>query len=278
MTTIRQQRFDEERALYSVRDISIKDCVFDGPADGESALKECRNVVVEDCRFCLRYPFWHDKKLRIERSDMTESCRAAIWYCDSVEIRNSNLHGIKAVRECSDVRIEGCDIVSAEFGWFIRGMTMEQCSAESEYFMMRSNHLGFRDVRFKGKYSFQYITDSVFERCTFDTKDAFWHGKNILVRDSIVQGEYLAWYSENVTFERCKIVGTQPFCYCKGLRLVDCEMIDTDLAFERSEVEANLLAPIVSIKNPLSGRIRVPAVGEIIRDIDGAEGEIITDA
>ena len=99
-----------------------------------------------------------------------------------------------------------------------------------------------------------------------------------MVRDSIVRGEYLAWYSENVTFERCKIVGTQPFCYCKGLRLVDCEMIDTDLAFERSEVEANLLAPIVSIKNPLSGRIRVPAVGEIIRDIDGAEGEIITDA
>ena len=52
-------------------------------------------------------------------------------------------------------------------------------------------------------------------------------------------------------------------------------MVDTDLAFERSEVEATLTAPIVSIKNPLSGRIRVPAVGEIIRDIAGANGEII---
>ena len=61
----------------------------------------------------------------------------------------------------------------------------------------------------------------------------------------------------------------------KSLRLIDCEMVDTDLAFERSEVEATLTAPIVSIKNPLSGRICVPAVGEIIRDITGANGEII---
>ena len=52
-------------------------------------------------------------------------------------------------------------------------------------------------------------------------------------------------------------------------------MVDTDLAFERSEVEAALTAPIVSIKNPLSGHIYVPAVGEIIRDIEGANGEII---
>ena len=52
-------------------------------------------------------------------------------------------------------------------------------------------------------------------------------------------------------------------------------MIDADLAFERSEVEATLTAPILSIKNPLSGHIRVPAVGEIIRDIEGADGEII---
>ena len=126
-----------------------------------------------------------------------------------------------------------------------------------------------------GKYSFQYIENSVFEHCEFDTKDAFWHAKNIVVRDSVVKGEYLAWYSENVTFERCRIIGTQPLCYCKGLKLVDCEMVDTDLAFERSQVQATLTTPVVSIKNPLAGRITVPAVGEIIRDIPQAVGEIV---
>ena len=48
-------------------------------------------------------------------------------------------------------------------------------------------------------------------------------------------------------------------------------MIDTDLAFERSEVEAVITTPVLSIKNPYAGPISVPAVGEIIRDDpDGA--------
>ena len=73
----------------------------------------------------------------------------------------------------------------------------------------------------------------------------------------------------------CRIIGTQPLCYCKGLKLIDCEMVDTDLAFERSEVEATVTTPVLSIKNPLSGRITVPAVGEIIRDIPQARGEVL---
>lgn len=267
--------FDEERALYGVQGVVVKDCAFDGPADGESAFKESREVTVEGCFFNLRYPFWHDHGLTIRDCEMTEACRAALWYSEKVEISDSKLHGIKALRECGNVKMRGCDIVSPEFGWSVRGMDMEDCTIQSEYFMMRSDHMHFCDVHMKGKYSFQYIEDSVFENCIFDTKDAFWHAKNITVRNSVVRGEYLAWYSENITFENCKIIGTQPLCYCKNLRLVDCEMVDTDLSFERSEVEAALTAPVVSIKNPLSGHIYVPAVGEIIRDIEEAKGEIV---
>ena len=275
MKIITNKTFDEERALYGAQNIMVKGCAFDGPADGESAFKEGRNVTVDRCFFNLRYPFWHDQGLKIENSEMTGLCRAALWYSSEVEINGAKLHGIKALRECSNVKMRGCDILSPEFGWSVRGIKMEDCTAESEYFMMRSDHLTFRNVRMKGKYSFQYIEDSVFENCIFDTKDAFWHAKNIVVRNSIVKGEYLAWYAENITFENCKIIGTQPLCYCKSLRLVDCEMVDTDLCFERSEVEATISTPVVSIKNPLSGHIYVPAVTEIIRDIAAAKGEII---
>lgn len=277
MTTITNKTFDEERALYAAQDILVKNCAFDGPADGESAFKEGRNIAVDHCFFNLRYPFWHDTGLKIENSEMTELCRAALWYSENVEINDTKLHGIKALRECANIKMRGCDIISPEFGWSVRGINMENCTAESEYFMMRSDHLNFHDVRFKGKYSFQYIIDSVFDNCVFDTKDAFWHGKNITVRNSIVKGEYLAWYSENITFENCKIIGTQPLCYCKNLKLINCEMIDTDLSFERSDVEAALTAPIVSIKNPLSGHIYVPEVGELIMDIENAHGEVIVE-
>ncbi len=52
-------------------------------------------------------------------------------------------------------------------------------------------------------------------------------------------------------------------------------MTDTDLAFEKSQVEAELTAPVASIKNPAEGTIKVPAVGEIIMDDEKAEGKVI---
>ena len=275
MDMITGKTFDEERALYGAQQLTVTDCKFDGPADGESAFKEGSSLTVSRCFFNLRYPFWHDTGLKLEDSELTELCRAALWYTEQAEIRGTKLHGIKALRECAQIKLADCDIISAEFGWSVRGIEMQDCTAQSEYFMMRSDHLRFQNVRLKGKYSFQYITDSTFENCNFDTKDAFWHAKNVTVRNSVVKGEYLAWYSENITFENCKIIGTQPLCYCKNLRLINCEMVDTDLSFERSEVEATLTAPIVSIKNPLSGHICSPAAGKIIMDIPEAKGEMI---
>lgn len=275
MKIIQNQTFDEERALYGEKELRMVNCTFDGPADGESACKEGTNLWAEHCRFHLRYPFWHDSGLTIRDSEMSQSCRAALWYSRDIEIDRSKLHGIKALRECEKVTLRDCDILSQEFGWSTRGMVMERCKAESEYFMMRSTDLQFSHVTFQGKYSFQYIEHGRFDHCRLDTKDAFWHARDVVVRDSVVKGEYLGWYSENVTFENCTIIGTQPLCYCKGLRLINCEMVDTDLAFEKSQVEATITTPVVSIKNPRAGRITVPAVGEIIRDDPQSEGEIV---
>ncbi len=275
MTVIENQTFDAERALYGSCGVLARNCTFDGPADGESAFKESRDIAAEACLFCLRYPFWHDRGLSIANSEMTSTCRAALWYCENVKVADTKMHGIKALRECSDIEISGCDIISPEFGWFNRRVKMEDTTAESEYFMMRSSELLFRNVKMKGKYAFQYIEDCVFENCVFDTKDAFWHAKNVTVKNSIVKGEYLAWYSENLTLENCVITGTQPLCYCKGLKIRNCEMHEADLSFERSEVDAVISTPVISIKNPLKGRITAPAVGEIIRNIPGADGEVI---
>ena len=43
---LKNETFDEERALYGSDGIEIENCRFDGPADGESALKESRNIKV----------------------------------------------------------------------------------------------------------------------------------------------------------------------------------------------------------------------------------------
>ena len=272
MKLITNEIFDEERALYGTDHITVENCKFDGPADGESAFKECNHVQVSNCFFNLRYPFWHDEELTITSCEMTELCRAALWYSKDITIADSKLHGIKALRECQNVTMHDCSILSPEFGWFTRGIHMTNCRMQGEYVMMGSHNLTFSNVHLNGKYSFQYITDSVFDNCVLDTKDAFWHAKNVTIRNSVVKGEYLAWYCEDVTIENCKIIGTQPLCYCKGLKLINCEMIDTDLCFEKSDVEATIVTPVVSIKNPHTGHIHVPSVGELIFDDSTAEG------
>jgi len=266
MKTIENQSFDQERAFYESQNLSVSHCKFQGPANGESAFKESSHITATDCLFDLRYPFWHDQNVQLKDCELTEHCRAAFWYSHKIRIENSKLHGIKALRECSDIGILDSDIRSPEFGWFVHDVHMKNCTTEGEYFMMRSDRLHFENVELNGKYSFQYVSDSTFENCVFQTKDAFWHAKNVTVKNSVICGEYLAWYAENITFENCTIIGTQPLCYCKNLRLIDCEMLDADLSFEKSDVTATLTSPVISIKNPTSGSITLPYAKEIIMD------------
>lgn len=271
------ERFGEERALYGLDEVRIENCRFEGEEDGESALKECGAVEAKDCFFDLRYPLWHDDSVLLDGCEMTENCRAALWYTDNISIKKSKLHGIKAVRECRGVSIEESDIVSPEFGWSASDIYFRDSTAVSEYFLMRAENIRATRLDFRGKYSFQYVKNVELDHCNLDTKDAFWHGKNITVKNSVVKGEYLAWYSENLTFINCEIIGTQPLCYCKNLKLIDCTMKATDLAFERSHVKATIRSRVDSVKNPYSGVIILPEVGEIIRDEKKAKGKVLID-
>ena len=270
MRIIKNSKFEEERALYGSKGLNLINCSFDGDLDGESALKESSDITAEECFFNLRYPFWHGDKLIINTCEMTQLCRAALWYSNDIAVKDSKLHGIKALRECKNVDILDSSIKSAEFGWFSKNVKIQNTDASGEYFMFKGEGIYMNKVSFAGKYSFQYIKNAVFEDCVIDTKDAFWHACDVVVKNSVIKGEYLAWYSENVTFENCTIFGTQPLCCCKGLKLINCEMYDADLAFELSEVEATLTTPIISIKNPIKGRISLPAVNEIIKDVKEA--------
>lgn len=265
-TIIENKTFDEERALYNLRDAVVRDCVFAGPADGESVLKEARDVEVVNCSFSLRYPLWHVQDFKLISSQMDEKTRAAIWYAKGGALKDCKIDGIKCLRECDDILVESCEIHSPECGWKCRNIQIGHSEIEAEYFLFESRDVEIHDLKMKGKYSFQYIENMQIKNSELDTKDAFWHSKNVTVTDSVVKGEYLGWYSENLTLINCKIIGTQPLCYCKGLRLINCTMEETDLSFEYSEVDADVKGHILSVKNPKSGVICADSIGEIIRE------------
>lgn len=272
---IENKTFSEERALYGQKNIEVNNCRFEGKEDGESALKECSYVKATNSLFALRYPFWHNNTLIISNCELTETCRAPIWYSKKVILSDVKLHGIKALRECRKIAVTNTDIISPEFGWNSKNMALVNTNAQGEYFLFNATNIQAVNLKLDGKYSFQYVNGLKIENSNLNTKDAFWHAKNVVVKNSIINGEYLGWYSENVTFENCIISGTQPLCYCKNLRLINCKLEGCDLAFEKSHVNATITSSVLSIKNVRSGKIKVPSVGEIIKDDPKAKGKII---
>lgn len=274
---IENKQFDEERSLYNAQHADVINCVFAGPADGESVLKEARDIRLSGCGFSLRYPLWHVDSFSMENCAMDEKTRAAIWYARNGKIDHSTLGGIKAVRECHQIDIRNCTIESQEFGWKCRDISLSDSRITAEYLFLDSKNVTLERVQMKGKYSFQYMENLTIRDSDLDTKDAFWHSKNVTVINCTVKGEYLAWFSEGLTLINCKIIGTQPLCYCSGLKLVNCTMEQTDLSFEYSDVEAEIIGHIDSIKNPRSGHITADSVGEIITGdaVMPCEGQVL---
>ena len=273
MKQIVNQVFDEERALYAITDAEIEHCRFEGPADGESAFKEAREIAVRDCDFHLRYPFWHTVRAELSDVRMHETCRAALWYSEDIAIHHSSLRGIKALRECRNVSLLTSQVESAEFGWFCKDISVEDSTLSGEYLFMHSEGITLRNVSLTGKYSFQYCKNVEIFDSFLDTKDAFWESENITVYNSTVKGEYLAWYAKNLRLINCRIIGTQPLCYADGVVLENCTMEACDLAFEYSLVTADIHSRIDSVKNPLAGTsVVADEIGEIILDENRRDG------
>ena len=73
----------------------------------------------------------------------------------------------------------------------------------------------------------------------------------------------------------CPLIGNALKFFTQSLYVyVNCEMEGADFAFEKSEVEADIVSSVISIKNPLSGTISVVSAGEVIIDEPWAKGKV----
>ena len=272
---VKNEYRDDERAYYGSSEVSFSSIHIEGPTDGESAFKECRNIDISKSTFKLRYPFWHNTNVEYKNLKLTKTARAPWWYDKNISLTKVNCNGVKALRECKDITIVDSNFKSVEFGWNCRNLIVSDSSIEGFYAFFGSKVIYVNNIKFKGKYSFQYVEDVEIKDSYLDTKDAFWHSKNVTVTNSVIKGEYLGWYCENLTLINCKIIGTQPLCYCKGLKLVNCTTEACDLSFENSEVEGDIIGDIISIKNPQKGYLNISGkVGEIIiNEFDRSKGQ-----
>ncbi len=266
MEIIKDQYLEGERPLYARHGLRIENVTI-GP--GESSLKEGSDLEAEDCEFKGKYPFWECKHVTIKNCIFREGGRAAIWYSKDIEMADCLVEAPKMFRRISGLKLENVKFPNAlETFWDCKDIEAKDIEADKgDYIFMHCSDIKIDGFRLQGNYSFQYAKDVVIRNADMDTKDAFWEAEDVTVYDSRINGEYLGWYSKNLHLVNCKIGGTQPLCYCENLVLENCVFEeDADLAFEYSDVEASLIGPVTSVKNPSSGRINADSYGEIILD------------
>ncbi|MBP3228404.1 MAG: DUF3737 family protein [Bacteroidaceae bacterium] len=266
MTLIENKEYGGERPLYCQQDLHLKNVTIHA---GESGIKECKNILCEDCTFEGKYPLWNTDHFVVRRCKFEETARAALWYSRDLEMADTLVEAPKMFRDMQKLSLTNVELPNAlETLWHCRDIRLKDCKVKKgDYIMMFCDGIEVDHCHIQGNYSFQYSRNIVIRNSVLDTKDAFWETDNCTVYDSTISGEFLAWNSRNLRLVRCHIRGTQPLCYCDGLVLEDCTFDpDSDLAFEYSDVHATVRSHIHSVKNPRHGSIRAFSYGEIILD------------
>lgn len=84
MKLIENTEFGGERPLFASHDLHINNVTI---REGESAIKECSNIVATNCRFEGNYPFWHVHGFTIDNCYFAVGGRSALWYSDHLTMK-----------------------------------------------------------------------------------------------------------------------------------------------------------------------------------------------
>ena len=264
--TYEQEVFTGERALFFARDLRLDGCTF---MDGESPLKEGKDLALTGCLFRWKYPLWYCENVSVDDSVWFENARAGVWYTKHITVKNSLIDAPKNFRRCTDVTLENVSFSNAaETFWTCEGVTLKNVTARGDYFAMNSRGMTVDGLTLYGNYGFDGAKDLTIRNSKLLTKDAFWNCENVTVTDSFISGEYLAWNAKNVTFINCTVESLQGLCYIENLVMKNCRLLNTTLAFEYATVDAQIDSRIDSVMNPTSGRITAKEIGTLILEKD----------
>ena len=265
MKELKQQFFTGERALFGSRDLHIIDSIFD---DGESPLKESRDIALTGSMFRWKYPLWYCKNITAQDCTWFEMARAGVWYSENVSACNAVIQAPKNFRRCHGLNLENVTFTNAaETLWSCEQVRMNAVTAKGDYFAMNCVDLEIDGLTLDGNYGFDGVKNATIRNSRLLTKDAFWNTENVTVYDSFISGEYLGWNSKNLKLVNCSVESLQGLCYIQNLVMENCKLINTTYAFEYSTADAEITAAD-SILNPAGGSIRAQRIGELILEPD----------
>ncbi len=264
MEFLKNGTYEGERALFKGKDLDIDNCLFQ---NGESPLKESRNIKVNNSTFGWKYPLWYSKNVEVNNTTFEVMSRSGIWYTENITLNNCNIIAPKEFRRSKNITIVDSEFKDAqETLWSCENITMKNVKAKGDYLLMNSKNVNIDNLVLDGNYVLDGAKDIVVKNSILNAKDSFWNCENVVVENTKIVGEYIGWNSKNVTFINCEIESHQGFCYMENLKLINCTLKNTDLAFEYSSVDATINSKVDSIKNPTKGTIKCLGYGELILD------------
>lgn len=266
MQLIKDKEFGGERPLFASHDLHLDGVTI---LAGESAIKECSNIVATNCRFEGNYPFWHVHGFTIKDCYFAVGGRSALWYSDHLKMSDTIIDAPKMFREMYDIEMENVQINDAdEIFWRCADLRIKNLKLhDGTYPFMFSRNIYVDGLESDSKYVFQYVKNAEIHHAKITTKDAFWEVEDVTIYDSELDGEYLGWHSRNLRLVNCHISGEQPLCYANNLALENCTFdAACDRAFEYSTLQADIRGTITNIKNPTSGRIVADHIGSVTLD------------
>lgn len=254
-----------ERAMFASLNKEFINCTFE---DGESPLKESKNIKVNECSFKWKYPLWYCNDVEVFDTTWDVTARSGVWYTNNLVIRDSKINAPKQFRRCNGIKLNNVEIPNAlETMWMCQNIEIKNTHIVGDYFGMNSKNIVLENVIIDGNYCFDGGENIKAFNCVFNSKDSFWNCNNVELHNCKIVGEYLAWNTKHITFINCQLESLQGLCYIDDLKLVDCKIYNTNLAFEFcSNINATILTKVDSIKNPISGYIRVKGFDELILD------------
>ena len=254
-----------ERALFQAHDLQIENSTFQ---NGESPLKHGHHLKIDHTLFKWKYPLWYSDDISVTQSTLKAGAHAGIWYTTHLTMDHVMIEDTKTFRHASDLKLSHLTMSDAkETLWWCHDVQLDHVTATGDYFGKNCENVVVNDLQLSGNYAFDGGRNIEVHHSTFQTHDAFWNCENVTVYDSTLIGEYLAWNSKNITFINCWIESEQGLCYVDHLTMKNCALVNTNLAFEYChEIDAEITTTIDSVKNPVNGRIKAPAIGEVIFD------------
>ena len=198
-----------ERPLFHLQNAEVRRVIF---PDGESLLKEGRDLKLDQVLFKYKYPLWNDENVTVTDSLFEEMGRSGIWYTNNITIKDTTLQAPKLFRRSKGIKLtnvhfdhveetmwtcEDIELTNVHFAhveetmWTCEDIELTNVQVNGDYFGMNSKHIVADHLDLVGNYAFDGAEDVLVTNSRLMSKDCFWNTKRVTVKDSILSGEYL---------------------------------------------------------------------------------------